>query len=50
MQKIALRAHVGEDGILHLDVPVALKDTDLEVTVTIQPLGSLEKKSPLELG
>lgn len=50
MQRIALRARVGEDGILHLDVPVGVHDAGLEVTVTIQPLTPPEKKSPLELG
>ena len=30
MQKIVLRARVGKDGILHLDVPVAIHDADLD--------------------
>jgi hypothetical protein len=50
MQKIVLRARVGRDGILHLDVPVTIHDADLEVTVTIQPVTSEAKKSPQELG
>lgn len=50
MQKIVLRTRVGKDGILHLDVPVALQDADLEVTVTVQPVSLTQTKSPEELG
>jgi hypothetical protein len=38
MQTITLRSHVGADGVLRLDIPVDLADTDLEVVVTLQPL------------
>ena len=38
MPTIKLCSHVGEDGILHLDVPVALKETDLEITMTVEPI------------
>ena len=37
MQTIKLHSHVGEDGILHLDVPVGIADRDLEITLTVQP-------------
>ena len=30
MQSITLRGHVGSDGILQLQLPVDLRDTDLE--------------------
>lgn len=50
MQKIVLRARVGKDGILHLDVPVTIHDADLEVTVTVQPVTPAQTKSPQELG
>lgn len=51
MQKITLRFHVGDDGILHLDVPVGVHNADLEVTVTIQPVDpQAEAKTPEELG
>ena len=30
MQIITLRSHVGEDGIMHLQVPVGKIDVDLE--------------------
>lgn len=32
-QTITVHSHVGEDGILHLEVPVGMRDIDLEVTV-----------------
>jgi len=35
-QTITVRSRVGSDGILHLDVPVALREMELEVTVTVQ--------------
>jgi hypothetical protein len=38
MQTIKLRLQVGEDGILHLDIPVDMKGTELEVTVTVEPV------------
>jgi len=34
-QTITVRSRVGSDGILHLDVPVALREMELEVTVTV---------------
>jgi hypothetical protein len=36
MDSIKIRQHVGQDGILHLDIPVEMADTEIEVTVTIQ--------------
>ena len=30
MQSITIRSHVGGDGILHLDLPVAVHDVDVE--------------------
>jgi len=36
MQSLTLRQLVGEDGILHLDVPVGLNDAELEVTITFK--------------
>ncbi|MBW4567168.1 MAG: hypothetical protein KME31_03850 [Tolypothrix carrinoi HA7290-LM1] len=36
MDSIKIRSHVGKDGILHLDIPVEMADTEIEVTVTIQ--------------
>jgi len=36
MQSINIRSHVGADGVLHLDIPVEMTNTEIEVTVTIQ--------------
>jgi hypothetical protein len=36
MSRIKVRSHVGQDGILHLDIPVEMADTEIEVTLTIQ--------------
>lgn len=38
MESVTLNYRVGEDGILHLNVPIGLTNTDLEVTVTWQPV------------
>ena len=38
MQSIKLHSHVGPDGILKLEVPVGLNDTDLELFLIVQPV------------
>jgi hypothetical protein len=38
MHSITVQSHVGTDGVLHLDVPVNLKDTDVEVVIHYHPL------------
>jgi hypothetical protein len=51
MQTITLHSHTGSDGILHLNVPVDLVDTEFKVTVMLQPIISDSKsKTPEELG
>ncbi|MBI3944588.1 MAG: hypothetical protein HY321_01590 [Armatimonadetes bacterium] len=51
MEAIKLRSHVGPDGILRVDVPVGIADTDLEVLVVDQPVGLNGKAlTPEELG
>lgn len=40
MQSIKVRSHVGLDGILHLDIPVGMHDSEVEVTVQVQPVDS----------
>lgn len=42
MQSVTLRSHVGADGILKLQIPVALKDVEVEVTLTMRPVGKQE--------
>ncbi|MGL6345125.1 MAG: hypothetical protein ACRC80_38980 [Waterburya sp.] len=37
METIRVRSRSNGDGMLHLDVPVGIKDTELEVTLTIFP-------------
>ena len=37
METIRVFSRSNSDGIIHLDVPVGLKDTELEVTLTISP-------------
>ncbi|MGP1384916.1 MAG: hypothetical protein ACTS2F_15220 [Thainema sp.] len=36
MESIKVRQWVGQDGILHLDIPVGLADRDVEVMVIYQ--------------
>ena len=50
MQSFKLRTHVGEDGILHLDVPVGVHDAEIEVTVTFKAIIPPKAKTPEELG
>jgi hypothetical protein len=35
MEALKLKAHVGHDGILRLDVPVGVADVDCEIVVTV---------------
>ena len=38
MESIKLRQHVGQDGILYLDIPVGLKGREVEAMVIYQPV------------
>ncbi len=38
METITLHSHVGADGLLKLQVPVKLTNTDLEVVLIMQPV------------
>ncbi|WP_246559785.1 hypothetical protein [Leptothoe kymatousa] len=38
MESIKVRQRVGQDGILHLEIPVGLQDLDIEVMVIYQPV------------
>ena len=38
MQPIKLRSQVGEDGILHLDIPSEFKGLEVNITVTVEPI------------
>jgi hypothetical protein len=46
MQNFSLKTHIGADGVLHLDLPVAVKNTDLKVTVSYRLLAELPHKRP----
>ena len=37
MENIQLKTHIGEDGILRVQMPAAVKNTELEVLVVFQP-------------
>lgn len=51
MPSIKLRSRVGADGILHLDLPVSIKERELEVTILYQPVESdAPPTSPEALG
>ena len=41
METIKVKTHVGSDGILKLEVPVGVSNSDLEVVVVLQPLVNL---------
>lgn len=37
MMTFTVRSHVGKDGILNLQVPTEIRDSDVEIVVVIQP-------------
>ncbi|MGL4882060.1 MAG: hypothetical protein ACRC8K_13490 [Waterburya sp.] len=43
MQSIQLKARVGEDGLLTVQMPPEIKDMELDVMVVFQPLSSGEQ-------
>ncbi len=43
METITLHSRVGADGLLKLQVPVNLKNTDLDVVVIVQPVAPSAK-------
>jgi hypothetical protein len=45
MQQIKLRSKTGEDGILHLDVISNFQDTEVNVTVIVEPINNNESAS-----
>lgn len=45
MESIKLKSHVGDDGVLKIQVPVGFKNEDLEVMVIFQPLKSRDRNS-----
>lgn len=51
MKSIKLSKKVGADGILHLEIPLEIVDTEVEIMLIYQPLQSLgQPNTPDELG
>ncbi|GAX46315.1 hypothetical protein NIES4075_73360 [Tolypothrix sp. NIES-4075] len=51
MYSIKLTKRVGEDGVLHLDIPVGITDKQVEIMVIYQPIETpKQQKTPEELG
>lgn len=43
METIKTQARVGKDGVLKLEVPLDLKNVDLEVLIVVQPIHEVEE-------
>ncbi len=51
METITINSHVGQDGILHLDIPVNISNADLTVTISVKPSdNSLQENKPKRKG
>lgn len=46
MQNISLETHIGADGVLHLDVPLDIKDSDLKITLSCETLNRAAEPKP----
>jgi len=44
MQSIKIRSYVGKDGMLHLDIPLEMRETELEVTLTFEAVNQTINK------
>ena len=42
MESIKVRQHIGADGILHLEIPTEIQESEVEATVTYQKLAPQE--------
>jgi len=40
MKSIQLKTHIGDDGILHLELPVDIRNQDLDVIIVINETGT----------
>lgn len=47
MQSIKIRSQVGADGVLKLEIPLGLAETDLEVMVVFQPISAISEVEQL---
>jgi hypothetical protein len=50
MQTIQIRSQAGEDGVLHLNIPVGTPNAEYQVVVVLQPTTEPGPKTPEELG
>ncbi|MBU4224747.1 MAG: hypothetical protein KKC71_02860 [Chloroflexi bacterium] len=52
MQSLTLHSRIGKDGILKLEAPIGLPDTDVEVILVVNPLkkGRKAKAIPKKRG
>jgi len=51
MKTIKIRSHVGRDGVVKLEIPTELTETDIDVVVMYQPAETpTHQPSPEELG
>lgn len=53
MTSVKLHSHVGRDGLLKLEVPVGLAETDVEIMIILHPIEPVTPstaKTPEELG
>jgi hypothetical protein len=49
MESIRIRQHIGQDGILHLDIPVGITEQNVEVMVIYQSVpGSMTNARSLD--
>lgn len=48
MKSTKLNKKIGADGILHLDIPTDITDTEVEIMVIYQPLQSPAQPNTLE--
>ena len=46
MQSLTLHTRVGKDGILKIETPIGLKDTELDVVLVLNPTGKEAKSWP----
>ncbi len=49
MQSVKLQSHIGQDGILRLELPLNLANTDVELFIVFQPIFP-KKQTPEKLG
>ena len=50
METITLHSRVGADGLLKLQVPVNVTNTELDVVLIVQPVASVDQDTRLAAG